>query len=108
MSYDIEAPGTEEVSIEHRGKTAKYIVREITEPEMRQIFPLGKDGKPDPSKSQDVSSKLIALAVTRTDGGEITQKQADGFPMGLKMKLSKAVMAFNALGEDAEAEAGEG
>lgn len=108
MSYDIESPGTEEVTISHRGKEAKYIVREITEPEMRQVFPIGKDGKPDQSKSKDANSKLISLAATRADGSPITQEQADGFSMGLKLKLTKAIMDFNAIGKDAEAEAGEG
>lgn len=107
MSYEIEAPGTEEVTVTHRNKTAKYIVREITEPEMRQVFPLGKDGKPDVSKNKDANSKLIALAATRADGTQITQDQADGFSLGLKLKLTKAIMDFNALGKDAEEAAGE-
>lgn len=107
MSYDIEAPGTEEVTVTHRGKSAKYIVREITEPEMRQVFPLGKDGKPDISKSGEANSRLIALASTRADGTEITQDQANAFPLALKLKLTKAIMDFNMLGKDAEEVAGE-
>lgn len=103
----IESLGTEEVTIEHKGRTGRYIVREITEPELYTVSPRLKDGTPDKSKATEWNGRLIALAVTRADGSAISFEEAQKFPMHLKVALSKAVMKFNALGEDAEAEAGE-
>ena len=85
----------EETTIEHRGKQHTFRIREFTEPEMKKVFPLDKEGKPDKSKQDGYANRAICIGAKTKEGGEIDHEHAESMPIVLKMELVRRIVDLN-------------
>ncbi len=104
---DFEAPGSEEVEITIRGKTGKFIVQDVSGPEVTELFaPLQSNDPAKKTKAQrELKARIIASMVWRADGSTISFDEASKFRIVLQNKLEEAALKFNGLVPEADAEA---
>ena len=107
---DFEAPGSEEVEITIRGKTAKFVLNDVSGDEVTQLFAPLQNTNPDRKlKAQrELKARIISSMVTRADGSAITFEEASKFRIALQTKLEEAALKFNGLVPEADAEAKNG
>ena len=105
---DFEAPGQEEIEVTIRGKTAKYIVREVSGATINDLFSPVNNATTPEKKAQAAKesiAKIIAACVLRADGSKITAEEANKFRFTVQQALQKKIMELNGLGPDADAAA---
>ena len=107
---DFEAPGSEEVEITIRGKTAKFVLNDVSGDEVTKLFAPLQSTNPDKKlKAQrELKARIISSMVTRADGSAITFEEASKFRIALQTKLEEAALKFNGLVPEADAEAKNG
>ncbi len=105
MSNDFEMPDKEEVEITIRGKTAKYLVLDVSGDTINKLFGPVNNAKTPEAKTKAANEsvpKMIAECVQREDGSVITVEEATKFRYVLQKKLQEEVIRVNALTADAE------
>jgi len=102
---DFEAPGQETVEIAVRGKTAKYIIMEVSGSTINDLFsPINSETDPvrKAKAAKDSIGRVIAACVLREDGSKITVKEAEGFRFAVQKKLQAVIAEVNGLNDEAE------
>jgi len=102
---DFEAPGQEEVEITIRGKSAKYIVREVSGATINDLFaPINNASTPEKKAkaAKESIGKVIAACVLRADGTPFTEEDAGKLRFPLQQALQKHVMEINGLTPEAD------
>lgn len=94
-----ELPEIVECEIRVGSKSAKYNVREMSAIESETVFGSLNIGTEEERRvaSLKVSTKLIAMCVTRADGSGITMDEAEAMRLAVKRELSDAVLRVNGL-----------
>jgi len=104
---DFETPEEEAVEITVRGKTATYLIHDVSSAAMNQLLaPLNhQDAAKKAQAQRDAQARIIAACVKRGDGREITFDEASGFRVALSKQLEQAVLTFNGLNTEGGNEA---
>jgi hypothetical protein len=108
---EFESPGQEEVEITIRGKSAKYLIREVSGAKINDLFaPLRNATTPEKKDkaARESIAKVIAACVSRADGTAFTEEDAGKLRFSLQQALQKHVMEINGLTPDADEAAKKG
>lgn len=106
---EFESADMVEREIEHKGKTKKYLFKELSEFEAGQLFDIyDKKGERDAGKVRNLRGRVIATIVHDLDGTPLAIERVKALNNSLAAKLQAVALEVNGYGGDAEKQAGEG